>query len=255
LRDDLAMKTESPHFERNEILPFEPQNAEIHAVRCPVRRPNEVAYLVSNCPILREAASRAFEDAGVIGVAFGAIGEYLEYHRIDQCSCLILELHFQDKDGLDLQCRLAKEAHPPVVFISGHGDIRLAVHAMKAGAVEVLTKPVNHGDLIEAIQTAFDQDRRLRQRRAELSALWGRHSLLTPREREVFHLVAGGLLNKQAAEVLGIAQVTLQLHRSRVMRKMQARSFAELVRMAEKLRISHSNDSPFRAEAAAKSST
>jgi FixJ family two-component response regulator len=255
LRDDFAMENASPQFERKPILPFQPQRAEIHAVRCPVRRPNEVAYLVSDCPILREAASRALEDAGIIGVAFAAIGEYLEYDRIDQCSCLILELHFQDKDRLDLQCRLAKEAHPPVVFISGHGDIGPAVHAMKAGAVEVLTKPVNQGALIEAIQTAFDQDRRLRQRRAELSALRERHSLLTPREREVFRLVVGGLLNKQAADVLGIAQVTLQLHRSRVVRKMQARSFAELVRMAEKLRISHSNDSQLRSEPAETSST
>ena len=143
---------------------FQPQSAEIHSVRCPVRRPNEVAYLVSDCPILREAASRALEDAGVLGVAFRAIGEYLQYDRIDQCSCLILELHFQDKEGLRLQCQLAKEAHPPVVFISGHGDIRPAVHAMKAGAVEVLAKPVNQGALIEAIQTAFDHDRRLRQK-------------------------------------------------------------------------------------------
>ena len=255
MRDDLAMETPSPQFERKTILPFQPQSAEIHAVRCPVRRPNQVAYLVSNCPILREVASRALEDAGVIGVAFGAIQEYLEYHRIDQCSCLILELHLQDKDGLDLQCRLAKEAHPPVVFICGHGDIRPAVHAMKAGAVEVLTKPVNQGALIEAIQTAFDQDRRLRQRRAELSALRERYARLTPRQQEVFRVVVGGLLNKQAADVLGIAQVTLQLHRSRVMRKMQARSFAELVRMAEKLRIPHSNDGQFRSEPVETSST
>jgi FixJ family two-component response regulator len=240
------METASRQLASTPLLPTRSRShSDFSTMRCSMEKTGEVAYLVSDCSMLREAVSRAFEDTGLVGVVFGSPREYLEYNRIDECSCLILDLHFRDQDGLDLQCRLAKEALPPVVFISGHGDIASAVRAMKAGAVEVLTKPVNQGALNEAIRAAFAQDRKLRQKKAELSALRQRYSLLTPRQREVFRLVVGGLLNKQAASVLGIAQVTLQVHRGQIMRQMQASSFAELVRMAEKLGISLSNDTQF----------
>ena len=148
-------------------------------------------------------------------------------------------MHLPDVDGLELQRRLAEKSHPPIIFISGKCDIPSTVQAMKAGAIEFLTKPVDPLALLSAVGTAFAQDRRLRQKKAELVKLQQRLRLLTPRERDVFPLIVGGLLNKQAAAMLGISEVTLQIHRSQVMRKMKAESFADLVRMAIKLRIPH----------------
>ncbi len=142
-----------------------------------------------------------------------------------------------DIDGLELQSTIAPVQHPPIVFISGHGDIPSSVRAMKAGAIDFLTKPVNEKDLLQAIDATLNRDRESRHNRAELAELEGRYAALTPREREVLPLVVSGLLNKQAAAELGISQVTFQIHRSNVMHKMKARSVAELVRMAERLNI------------------
>lgn len=170
-------------------------------------------------------------------ISFGTATEFMAYGRRDEAACLILDMRLPDMSGLDLQQRLANEDCPPIIFISGRVDIPGTVQAMKAGAIEFLTKPVSPRALETAIDVAFAQDRKLRKRRLEMATLQSRFNTLTPREREVLPLIAEGLLNKQAAAVLGISEVTLQVHRRQVMRKMAARSFAELVRMAERLGI------------------
>ncbi len=154
-------------------------------------------------------------------------------------ACLVLDVHLPDINGLDLQSQTASGAHPQIVFITGHGDIPTSVRAIKAGAVDFLTKPLREADLIRAIRAAIAQDRAARLERADLSELRRRQACLTPRERDVLPLVVSGLLNKQAAAELGISEVTLQIHRSRIMRKMEAGSLAELVRMAGKLETHH----------------
>ena len=197
----------------------------------------EVVYLVDDDRRVREGLSELLASLNIEHVAFGSAEEYLNFNRTDTCACLVLDIQLPDINGLDLQRQLENGAGPPIVFISGHGDIPSTVRAMKAGAIEFLTKPVDRDALVGAIRNAFVRDREQRQRAAEMADLEGRFSLLTPRERDVFPLVAAGMLNKQAAAVLGITEVTLQVHRGQIMRKMNAASFAELVRMAGKLGI------------------
>jgi len=191
-------------------------------------------YLVDDDSRVREALTEHLASLGMEVVSFGSAAEYLDYSRSDAAACLILDLELPGINGLDLQEQLAAETSPQIVFISGHGDIPSSVRAMKAGALEFLTKPVDEAALIAAVHAALARDRHLRKHHAELAELRERFSSLTPREREVLPLVVGGLLNKQAAAVLGIAEVTLQLHRSQIMQKMAADSFADLVRMAER---------------------
>jgi len=170
-------------------------------------------------------------------VCFATAKEYLDHYRTDSAACLIVDIKLPGMSGLDLQSELVRGLHPPIIFITGHGDVPSAVRAMKAGAIEFLTKPVSQNSLLRAIDAALEEDRRRRQKYSELAKIRSCFALLTPREQEVFHLVAKGLLNKQAAAELGIRVVTLQVHRSQVMRKMAARSFAELVRKAAELGI------------------
>jgi FixJ family two-component response regulator len=170
-------------------------------------------------------------------VTFGSADEYIEFPKPNLPACLILDVKLPGINGLDLQSQIADTDHPPIVFITGHGDIPSSVRAIKAGAVDFLTKPFNQQDLLEAIHAAIAQDRKARRERTELCQLKQRYASLTPREREVLSLVVSGLLNKQAAAELGISLVTLQLHRSKVMQKLAAKSFAELVRMAGQLRV------------------
>ena len=169
--------------------------------------------------------------------AYSSLTEFLNLNELHLSACLILDLQTAGQQTPDIPYRLAEEACPPVVFICGHGDIYSAVRAIKAGAIDLLLKPLDLSALAAAVKKALVHDEYLRQQRAELEKLRKRLSLLTPREREVLPLITGGLLNKQAASVLGISEVTFQIHRSQVMRKMQADSVAELVRMASKLRI------------------
>lgn len=204
-----------------------------------MKQTGEMIYLVDDDSRVREALSEHLTSLGMEVVTFGSAAEYLDYSRSDAAACLILDLQLPDISGLDLQQQLATEPSPQIIFISGHGDIPSSVRAMKAGAIEFLTKPVDEEALIAAVQAAVARDRKLRQSHAELAELQESFSLLTPRERQVLSLVVGGLLNKQAAAVLGIAEVTLQLHRSQIMQKMEADSFADLVRMAERLGIRH----------------
>ena len=161
----------------------------------------------------------------------------MAYAKPDLPACLILDVELPDINGLEFQKQLSYDAHPPIVFITGHGDIPSSVRAIQGGAVDFLTKPVGENDLIAAIWAAIDRDRIQRSARAELAELGRRLAALTPREREVLPLVVSGLLNKQAAAELGISEITIEMHRSKIMQKMQAASLADLVRIAEKLQI------------------
>ena len=201
---------------------------------------NEVIYLVDDDERVHEGLAELLASHGMAVVSFSSAAEYLKHTRVDSAACLILDLKMPQMGGLDLQRQLSGEVGPPIIFMSGEGDIPSTVRAMKGGAIEFLTKPLDEDALLTAIRTAFAQDRKLRQRHAHLAQLRERLASLTPREREVLPLVVGGLLNKQAAAVLGISIVTLQVHRGQIMRKMAARSLAELVRMASKLGIRQS---------------
>jgi FixJ family two-component response regulator len=196
-----------------------------------------VVYVVDDETSVREALSELFSSLGIEHVTFSSASEYLGFVRTDKCACLVLDLQMPEINGLDLQRQIANECCPPIIFITGHGDIPSTVRAMKAGAAEFFTKPLDLQALVAAIRAAFAKDLQERQKTAELSALQQRFSLLTPREREVLPLVTSGMLNKQAAATLGITDVTLQVHRGQIMRKMEAKSFADLVKMAGKLGI------------------
>jgi FixJ family two-component response regulator len=198
---------------------------------------SELVIIVDDDFRIREAISDLLASRNLESVAFESAAEYLRFGNPTVPSCLILDVSLPDIDGLELQDALAPTQHPPIVFISGHGDIPSSVRAMKAGAIDFLTKPVNEESLLQAINAALDRDRESRHKRIELAKLEERYASLTRREREVLPLVVGGLLNKQAAAELGISEVTLQIHRSKVMHKMKARSIADLVRMAERLNI------------------
>jgi len=198
---------------------------------------DHIIFVVDDDSRIREALFELLSSLGLRVVTFGSAAEYMEFPKPDLPACLILDVKLPGINGLDLQSQIADTDHPPIVFVTGHGDIPSSVRAIKAGAVDFLTKPFNQQDLLEAIHAAVAQDRKARRERAELFQLQQRYASLTPREREVLSLVVSGLLNKQAAAELGISLVTLQLHRSKVMQKMAAKSFAELVRMAGQLRV------------------
>jgi FixJ family two-component response regulator len=197
----------------------------------------DVIYLVDADSDAREEMLAFLAALDMKVISFESSREYLNFDRKDAAACVILNIRLPDLGGRELPRRLAEKADPPVIFISNECDIACTVSAMKAGAIDFLTKPFDLQALIASVRMAFAQDRKSRERKAELAKLQERFSLLTPREREVLPLVVGGLLNKQAASLLGISEVTLQIHRSQVMRKTQAESLAELVRMAMKLRI------------------
>ncbi|MEJ1961125.1 MAG: response regulator [Gammaproteobacteria bacterium] len=169
---------------------------------------------------------------------FDSAADFLECSRSDEAACLVLDVQLPDISGLELQGRLADDNSPPVIFISGHSDVPSTVRAMKAGAIEFLLKPVPGEVLLTSVRAALAKDKIARRQRSELTRLRERYSRLSQREREVFPLVVSGLLNKQSASVLGIAEVTLQVHRRQIMSKMEAGSLAELVRIATRLGIS-----------------
>lgn len=198
-----------------------------------------LVFIVDDDRQVRDALAELLQTFDLRVLTFGSATEYLAYPRPDVPACLVLDVHLPDINGLELQRQTARGPHPQIVFITGHGDIPTSVRAIKAGAVDFLTKPLREGDLIRAVRTALALDRTARLERADLSDLRGRQARLTPRERQVLPLVVSGLLNKQAAAELGISEVTLQIHRSSIMRKMEAGSLAELVRMAGKLETRH----------------
>ncbi len=197
-----------------------------------------VVHLVDNDIESHEAIGSWLGSRGIGIATFQSAAEYLSRERVEQASCLIIDLHLPDMSGLDLQEQLAGTESPPIIFISRDPDFPSTVRAMKAGAIEFLMKPLDPEALHRSVRAASAREAKHRLRRFELRELKCRLSRLTPRERDVLPLVVGGLLNKQAASVLGISEVTLQIHRSQVMRKMEATSLADLVRMALKLGIS-----------------
>ena len=197
----------------------------------------EIVFVVDDDARVREAVGELLESLGWRAETFAAAADYVASAKPDLPACLILDVELPDINGLEFQTQLSREVHPPIVFITGHGDIPSSVRAIKHGAVDFLTKPFSDADLMAAVQTAIAQDREKRSQRAELGVLRQRYLELTPREREVLPLVVSGLLNKQAAAELGISEVTLQIHRRNVMQKMAAASLADLVRIAERLDI------------------
>jgi FixJ family two-component response regulator len=197
----------------------------------------EIVFVVDDDARVREAVGELLASLGWHAETFAAAADYVAYAKPDLPACLILDVELPDINGLDLQRQIAEGDHPPIVFITGHGDIPSSVRAIKRGAVDFLTKPFSDADLMAAVQAAIAQDRERRSERTELGVLRRRYDDLTPRERDVLPLVVSGLLNKQAAAELGISEVTLQIHRRNVMQKMAAASLADLVRIAEKLQI------------------
>jgi len=198
---------------------------------------DHVVFVVDDDRRIREALSELLSSFDMDAVTFGSAAEYMAYPKPDVPACLVLDVELPDINGLDLQRKIAQDNHPHIVFITGHGDIPSSVRAIKAGAVDFLPKPFKEADLMHAINAALAQNRDARRKRAELAGLHQRFARLTPREREVLPLVVSGLLNKQAAAELGISEITLQIHRGSIMKKMDAGSLAELVRMAEALEI------------------
>ncbi len=198
---------------------------------------DHVVFIVDDDERIREALGELLETHGMRAIAFGSAGDYVDADKPDLPACLILDVELPDINGLELQRQIAEGDHPPIVFITGRGDIPSTVRAIKRGAVDFLTKPFSDADLMAAVHAAISEDLRKRSERAELSLLKRRYLELTPRERDVLPLVVSGLLNKQAASQLGISEVTLQVHRRNVMQKMAAASLADLVRIAERLGI------------------
>ena len=202
------------------------------------RQPDAVIAVVDDDPSVREGLSSLIRSAGLKVESYASAQEFLDRNGTETPSCLVLDLQLPGLSGLDLQKRMAEVGTEiPIVFLTGHGNIPASVQAMKAGAVEFLTKPFDEHDVLQAIQEAIERDRQNRQQHAEMHELQDLYESLTAREQEVMQQVISGLLNKQIAAELNIAEYTVKIHRGRVMRKMHAQSLADLVRMAENLQI------------------
>ena len=195
-----------------------------------------VVFVIDDDASVRESLADLFSSVGLRVEAFGSAGEFLRRKTSDDPCCLVLDVRLPGLSGLDLQADLAKgDIQLPIIFITGHGDIPMSVRAMKAGAVEFLAKPFRDQDLLDAVQRALELDRARREERKSVTELRTRFESLTTREREVITLVCAGLMNKQIAGELGVSEITVKVHRGNAMRKMEARSLADLIRMAQVL--------------------
>ena len=203
------------------------------------REERPTVFVVDDDASIRDALKNLFRSVGLNVETFGAAQEFLSRERSKGPGCLVLDVRLPGVSGLDVQRQLADaNVQIPIVFITGHGDIQMSVRAMKAGAVEFLTKPFRDQDLLDAVQQAVDRDRATRELQAQAAETRERYESLSPREQEVMGLVVRGLLNKQIAGTLGTSEATVKMHRGHVMRKMQADSLAELIRMAGRLEVS-----------------
>jgi FixJ family two-component response regulator len=201
-----------------------------------VKSVGPIVYVLDDDASVREALSSLIRSVGLNVEIFSSAQEFLQRRRPEVPACLVLDVRLPGLSGLDLQRELATaKSSLPIIFITGHGDVPMSVHAMKAGAVEFLTKPFRDQELLDAIQQAIERDRELLKQRGEAAMLNARYQGLTPREREVMGLVVRGLLNKQIASELGTSEITVKIQRGQAMKKMQAQSVPELVRISEKL--------------------
>ena len=210
-----------------------------------MNEPASIVFVVDDDPSIRRALKRLIESVGLYVELFGSAAEFTNSRHPDVVSCLILDIRLPGISGLDLQRKLAEaKTLIPIIFISAHGDVPMTVRAMKAGAIEFLTKPFRDQDLLDAVQVALERDRTRRQREGENATLRERFESLSPREREVVAMVVSGMLNKQIAAEIGTTENTVKVHRSRAMEKMQAQSLADLVKMAERLKTEDTFTSP-----------
>lgn len=212
-----------------------PQDASRSFATDPSLSSKTIVYVVSNDAVQVRSLREFFSSRAMRVCISKSATEYMRDAKPDRTACVILDLDLPDISGLEVQSRLADSGGPPVIFVTGHGDTASGVRAMKNGAIDFIIEPLDYNRLLAAVETAFTQDRRNRHERVENSALLKRWNSLTSREQEVFQYTVAGFLNKQAAAELGIAENTFQVHRGRVMRKMEADSLADLVRMSTRL--------------------
>ena len=200
--------------------------------------PPGLVHIVDDDGLLRAAISSLLRSSGLAVADYASVAQFLAQPRAEVASCLLLDVRLQGVSGLDFQADLNRDgAHLPIIFMTGHGDIPMSVRAMKAGALDFLAKPFRDQDLLDAVNLALGADRERRAREQAAKGLHDCYASLTPREREIMALAASGLMNKQIAGELGTSEITVKIHRGNAMRKMQARTFADLVRMADALGI------------------
>jgi FixJ family two-component response regulator len=199
---------------------------------------DEIVYVVDDDAYVREGLSALLQSVGLRVVGLGSTAEFVAYRRSEVPNCLVLDVRLPGLSGLDFQAELAKaQIDLPIIFITGHGDIPMTVKAMKAGAVEFLTKPLREQDLLDAVRVALDRDRVRHELQMQTQSLRFRYEALSDRERQIMSLVCAGLMNRQVAAEIGLSEVTVKVHRHNLMKKLGARSFVDLMRMADALRI------------------